>query len=82
MASAGPLSLAAVWDRVSDGESAVVATISSDGGKTWNSPKQLSPKGVNAAYPRVVPVAGRYRVFWTESFTGAPSKWRTALVTH
>lgn len=80
LASAGAQSLAAVWDRVADGESTVHAARSADGGKTWSEPKQLSSKGVNAAYPRVVTVAGEYRVFWTESATGQPSVWRTSAL--
>ena len=78
LASAGPQSLAAVWDRVSDGESAVFAGTSSDGGKTWSEPKQLSAPGINSAYPRAISVAGRYRVFWTESTAGQPSAWQSA----
>lgn len=77
LASTGAQSLAAVWDRVSDGESTVLAATSSNGGKTWTEPKQLSTKGVNAAYPRVVAVSGSYRVFWTESATGQPGVWKS-----
>ncbi|MEQ2007703.1 MAG: sialidase family protein, partial [Limisphaerales bacterium] len=69
LASTGAQSLAAVWDRVTDGESNIFAATSSNGGKTWTEPKQLSAKGINAAYPRVVAVSGGYRVFWTESIT-------------
>jgi hypothetical protein len=78
LASAGAGSLAAVWDRVADGESRVYAATSSDGGKTWSEPVPLSSPGVNAAYPRVVALAGNYRAFWTESVPGQPSAWRTA----
>jgi Neuraminidase (sialidase) len=78
LASTGAQSLAAVWDRVSDGESTVFASTSANDGQTWTEPKQLSAKGVNAAYPRVVAVAGGYRVFWTESATGKPSVWKSA----
>lgn len=78
LASASSQSLAAVWDRVADGESTVHAATSADGGKTWSGAKQLSAKGINAAYPRVVAVSGSYRVFWTESVPGQPSAWRTA----
>jgi len=78
LASAGAGSLAAVWDRVADGESRVYAATSSDGGKTWSEPVPLSSPGVNAAYPRVVALAGGYRAFWTESVPGQPSAWRTA----
>lgn len=78
LASAGAGSLAAVWDRVADGESRVYAATSSDGGKTWSEPVPLSSPGVNAAYPRVVALAGSYRAFWTESVPGQPSAWRTA----
>ena len=70
--------MAAVWDRVSDGESAVFAATSTDAGATWSEPKQLSAQGPNAAYPRVLAVAGRYRVFWTESRPGQPSAWQSA----
>lgn len=80
LASTGAQSLAAVWDRVADGESTVHAALSADGGRTWSEPKQLSPKGVNAAYPRVVAVPGGYRAFWTESATGQPGTWRTAAL--
>lgn len=78
LASTGAQSLAAVWDRVSDGESTVLASTSANGGQTWTEPKQLSAKGANAAYPRVVAVSGGYRVFWTESATGQPSVWKSA----
>ena len=80
LASTGAQSLAAVWDRVGDGESTVFAATSSDGGKTWSEAKQLSAKGINAAYPRVIAVSGSYRVFWTESATGKPSAWRSVLL--
>lgn len=78
LASSSAQSLAAVWDRVSDGESTVLASTSANGGKTWTEPKQLSARGINAAYPRVVAVSGSYRVFWTESVTGKPSEWKAA----
>lgn len=78
LASGGTQSLAAVWDRVADGESNVFAATSADGGKTWAEPRQISAKGVNAAYPRVVAIADGYRVFWTESVSGQPGVWRTA----
>lgn len=80
LATASSQSLAAVWDRVSDGESTVLAAISTSGGQTWTEPKQLSAKGINAAYPRVVAVSGRYRVFWTESATGQPGAWKSAAL--
>lgn len=80
LASSGGQSLAAVWDRVGDGESAVFASTSANGGKTWSEPRQLSAKGINAAYPRVVAVAGAYRVFWTESATGKPGVWQSAAL--
>lgn len=80
LASTGAQSLAAVWDRVADGESTVHMAHSADGGKTWSEPKQLSAKGVNAAYPRVIAVSSRYRVFWTESATGQPGAWKSALL--
>ncbi|MFA6547269.1 MAG: sialidase family protein [Limisphaerales bacterium] len=76
LATTGSQSLAAVWDRVGDGESAVFAALSTDGGKTWSEAKQLSSKGINAAYPRVIAVSGGYRVFWTEAATGKPSVWK------
>lgn len=76
LATIGSQSLAAVWDRVGDGESAVFAASSSDGGKTWSEARQLSSKGINAAYPRIVAVSGGYRVFWTEAATGKPSVWK------
>lgn len=78
IASAGAQSLAAVWDRVGDGESNVFAATSKDGGKTWSEANQLSASGLNAAYPRVVAVSGGYRVFWTESATGQPGAWKSA----
>ena len=80
LASASSQSLAAVWDRVADGESTVLGATSADGGKTWSEPKPLSTKGNNAAYPRVVPAANGYRVFWTESVTGQPTAWKTATL--
>lgn len=78
LASTGDQSLAAAWDRVGDGESSVFSATSANGGKTWTESKQLSVKGINAAYPRVVSVSGSYRVFWTESATGQPSVWKSA----
>ncbi len=80
LASTSAQSLAAVWDRVSDGESSIIAAISSNGGKTWTEPKQLSAKGINAAYPRVVAVSGGYRVFWTESVTGQSNVWKSVFL--
>ncbi len=80
LASASAGSLAAVWDRVADGESTVHAATSSDGGKTWSAPKQLSAKGINAAYPRVVAVGSGYRVFWTESAPSQPGAWKSAAL--
>ena len=80
LASTGGESLAAVWDRVGDGESAVFASASSNGGKTWSEAKQLSANGLNAAYPRIVAVAGSYRVLWTESTPGQPSVWKSAAL--
>jgi len=77
LASTGAQSLAAVWDRVSDGESTVFTATSANGGQTWSEPKPLSAKGVNAAYPRVVAVSGGYRVFWTESATGQAGVWKS-----
>ncbi len=79
IASSGAQSLAAAWDRVGDGESAVFAATSTNGGKTWSEPKRLSA-GINAAYPRIVAVAGSYRVFWTESATGQPGAWKMAVL--
>ena len=58
----------------------MLGATSADGGKTWSEPKPLSTKGNNAAYPRVVPAANGYRVFWTESVTGQPTAWKTATL--
>ncbi|MBI5802961.1 MAG: exo-alpha-sialidase [Verrucomicrobia bacterium] len=80
LASTGGQSLAAVWDRVSDGESIVLAATSNAGGTTWREARQLSANGINAAYPRVVAVAGGYRVFWTETAPGQPGAWKSAML--
>ena len=80
LASTGGQNLAAVWDRVGDGESSVFAVTSTDGGKTWREAKQLSAKGINAAYPRVVAVSGSYRVLWTESTAGQPGTWKSVVL--
>ena len=81
LATRGAQHLAAVWDRVSDGESGVFSATSADAGKTWSAPKPLSSPGINAAYPRIVPTAGGYRAFWTESTPGQPSAWKSAALT-
>lgn len=73
--------LAAFWGTAGTGQfgNGPIATAQSeDGGKTWSEAKQLSAKGSNAAYPRVVAVGGSYRVFWTESATGQPGVWKLA----
>lgn len=63
--------LAAVWDTTTSAESAIFAARSSDGGKTWSAPTQLSASGVNAIQPRIVAVTNGYRVFWTQK----PGVW-------
>ena len=68
----------AIAERDASGEVTGTAYRDANGGKTWAEPKQISAKGINAAYPRVVAVSGSYRVFWTESITGQPGAWKSA----
>jgi hypothetical protein len=70
--------IAAVWDRIADGESQVFAAQSGDSGGTWSAPQPLSTKGVNASYPRIVAVNSAYRVFWTEHVPNQPGVWKSA----
>ncbi len=80
LASRTATSLAAVWDRVADGESVIMAALSNDAGKTWSPPRRLSEGTANAAYPRLVATATGYRVFWTESAKDRPGTWKTSLL--
>ena len=80
LAARNATSLAAVWDRVADGESVIMAAVSHDAGKTWSPPRRLSDGAANAAYPRLVATATAYRVFWTESANDRPGSWKTTLL--
>jgi hypothetical protein len=63
----GTSAAVAVWDQASPegGGQCVYSMTTADGGRTWSPPHRLSPPGVNAAYPRVVPAGGRFIVLWT-----------------
>ena len=80
LAARPPNHLAAVWDRVADGESIILASTSADAGKTWSAPKRLSPGTAHAAYPRLIPTATSFRAFWTETAKDRPATWKTTLL--
>lgn len=81
LASRSASHVAAVWDRVADGESVILGAVSNDAGKTWSAPRRLSDGSSHAAYPRVIATAAGYRVFWTESGKDRPGVWRTIPLT-
>lgn len=62
--------VAAVYDARTDTTSAIFAVTSPDNGKTWSTPRRLTPPGESADHPRVVPIPGGFRVFWTDA-----AKW-------
>lgn len=57
----------AVWDMrdPADDKRAIFASESPDGGHTWSPPRRLSGPH-RAGYPRILHVAGRFRVLWIE----------------
>jgi hypothetical protein len=74
----------ATWDAYVDdadhpGNRAFAAK-SHDGGKTWSAPVTLSEPGAAATYPRVVPVAGGFRAFWTEQSPAKPARWTSRVI--
>jgi hypothetical protein len=75
-AAAGSASAVAVWDQSAPegGGQCVYSMTTTNCGRSWSPPHRLSPPGVNASYPRVVPVAGGFLVLWTEyAKDGSPS---------
>jgi hypothetical protein len=68
--------LAATWEVVGEDESYVLSAQSADGGKSWSLARRLSAKGASAAYPRVIATPQGFRVFWTETVSGATGQWR------
>ncbi len=57
----------AVWDMMSDQGFAVFSAESSNYGKSWSQPRQLSQSGRRATHPRVVSTSNGFLVLWTES---------------
>lgn len=78
LAAKDSATMAAVWDRIADGESMVMTAGSRDGGKTWSVPRRISDEKVTAFYPRIISVPTGYRAFWTESQGAGPGRWKTA----
>jgi hypothetical protein len=60
-------SIAVVWDEYAGEARVVKAVLSRDRGKTWTSEKILSPAGVHASYPRVLPLNAGFKIYWSES---------------
>jgi hypothetical protein len=62
--AAGVAGAAVAWDSLADGGQAVFVAFSSDG-ENWSAPRRLSPRGQNAAYPRIVAAGDHFVVLWT-----------------
>ena len=57
--------VAAVWDDVVEGATAVYGKSSRDGGATWTGAVRLSAAEDVASHPKVVAVQGAFVAFWT-----------------
>lgn len=71
--------LAAVWDERDEHVSAIVGSLSEDGGLNWSAPRRLSDAGANASHPRIVATRWGFRVFWTEARRGESQIWKMAV---
>lgn len=70
--------LAAVWDLRAGPSSAVLASLSKDGGASWSTPERLSEPGLGASHPLVVGTGdGGFLVAWTESPQDGSARWRS-----
>jgi hypothetical protein len=63
--------IAITWDAVRTDGQAVFVMQSTDFGKTWSTPRQISEEGANAITPRIVATPAGFLVFWTETRTGS-----------
>jgi hypothetical protein len=76
----------AVWDAYTEatadqpGGNAAFAAVSTDAGRTWSSPQRLSTAGASATYPRVMPIADGFRVFWTQQEPGKPAALSSRVI--
>lgn len=61
--------IAVVWDGLVGKEpaSAVLATISGDGGDPWSPVWRLSAPGAKASHPRIIASGGKFKVFWSQA---------------
>ncbi|MEI6714986.1 MAG: sialidase family protein [Verrucomicrobiota bacterium] len=72
--------VAAVWDTMTASTPVVWSSISKDAGETWSQPVQLSPEGVPAGFPRVVPAGDGFRVFWTSELPEKAATWSSVVL--
>jgi hypothetical protein len=63
------------YDDLAGDDRATFALTSKDGGKTWSSPRRLSPSATQGTHVRLVAVPGsdRFLALWTESVGKGPS---------
>jgi photosystem II stability/assembly factor-like uncharacterized protein len=69
----------AVWDARTDTTPAIFAITSSDNGRTWSTPRRLTPPGTTATHPRVVPTPAGFRALWTQSTDANPTSVWTSV---
>lgn len=69
--------LVAVWDETGDGEGAIFAARSVDGGASWSAPERLAA-GAGTSHPLAVDAGGAVVVVWTETAAGGESSWGSA----
>jgi len=55
-----------VWDSITETGFEVSAAYSDNQGETWSAPAVLSPPGFRSGHPRVITMADKALVFWTE----------------
>lgn len=72
--------LVAAWDTMAAVSPETWVSQSGDGGSTWTAPLKLSAPETPAAFPRVVPVSGGFRVFWTEERPLQTAVWRSVFL--
>lgn len=53
---------------------------STDGGRTWSSPRRLSHAGADARRPRVLSTPAGFRAFWIETPEGQTAVWATGIL--